>query len=395
MIVYLAPIEHPSDFPNVSELRQLWMVVLRMRKISIWLLKFCINISIKWRVLVLILLAQVITVLLLTSYERFSVQEPQLIFDPDFEIMDQYWHQDGSGIVRKNSKAISIVNANPAHHAVFQTIRIKGPGHYKIGFEVGLQDVKSMEKALGGAEVFLIYRSDFDLRNGHGKKLFSGTGTSALKRYELNVRVGKEVGGLDFLVRLNGASGVFTFSSPVVSELYELPAYKTIKAALVTFWGGGMLGALLVAIFFFSRLQTVLLCSVLCMALVGVLIPEGVMTSLSNWLNDFLPMPLITLVRGYLENIFRYPSLSSGAEIGKLGHFIIFLFLGIIVGTNASKIGIGFSLAMLAAFALLTEVLQLLVIGRTTSLNDFILDFTAAAVGLSITVAVIIFVIER
>ena len=83
--------------------------------------------------------------------------------------------------------------------------------------------------------------------------------------------------------------------------------------------------------------------------------------------------------------------MGTGAEVGKIGHFAVFLLLGVIGGLNFHKIGALYSLALISAFASLTEVLQLLVVGRTTSVNDFLIDVTGGAIGFCFGMAIYVF----
>jgi len=56
---------------------------------------------------------------------------------------------------------------------------------------------------------------------------------------------------------------------------------------------------------------------------------------------------------------------------------------------NWRKIGVLFSITALSVFASLTEVLQMLVAGRTPSLHDFFVDVIAAAIGLVAGMAIL------
>jgi VanZ family protein len=74
-----------------------------------------------------------------------------------------------------------------------------------------------------------------------------------------------------------------------------------------------------------------------------------------------------------------------------MGHFVVFLLIGIVAGLNFKKVGLVFSIASIAVFASLTEAMQLLVSGRTTSLNDFFIDVVAGVLGVGLGLAVVLF----
>lgn len=346
----------------------------------------------KWLVLIAIVLIQFLTVVLLKNTERFYVEKQQLLNDPEFLQADTYWRQQGEGYVQPNGKAISLVNDEKANHFISQTVPIEQPGHYRVNFEAAVHNVASVAKNYGGAEVIVVYRNSGGMTNGHGKRLFLESGSKPLAPYSRTIHLGREIGSVDIAARLKNASGKLTVSSIELSRLQELPLFKRIKFALLAIWVLLFAAFGWVALRVFTRTHAILLAGVLFVGLVGVLLPDGLMTSLNSLVKGLLPTTVIAAAGKVLANLFGYTNLGgSGAEIGKMGHFAVFLILGVIAGLNFRKTGAVFSLALIAVFASLTEVLQLLVVGRTASVNDFLIDVSAGTIGMCFGVVIYLF----
>jgi len=347
---------------------------------------------IKWMALLALVLVQLATIVLLKNTERFYVEKQQLLQDPEFVNGPAFWRQDGAGDVLHNGKAISIVNDRTGHQSIFQTLPIDRPGHYTISFDAAMNSVKGVASNYGRAEVLVIYRDQQGSTYGAGKKLFAVAGSRPMTPYSYTLYLAGNIESVDFAMRLNNASGRFTVVNPVFSRLQEFPFYKKVKVVLSVLWGLIFVGLAITAWRNFSRSHALILGAALGIAVVGVLLPENIMTSLYGTIGIVVPTSLLSAVSQTLTGLFGYTSLGgSGAEVGKLGHFGVFLVLGFIAGANFRKIGLVFSIAGLAAFASLTEVLQLLVIGRTASINDFFVDFTAGVLGLTAGVFVYLF----
>ena len=345
---------------------------------------------IKWTALLLLMLIQLVTVVLLINTERFYIEKQQLLKDPEFIGNKGLWQQKGEGTVLHNGRSISIVNDGFANHAVFQTVPIERSGHYTVSFDVAMNQVQGVAEGYGRAEVFVIYRNELGSTYGGGKRIFTASGTAPLTSYIEPVYLADNIGSVDLTARLNNASGKFTFASPVFSRLQEFALYKKVRASLVVLWGFIFLGLAFVAWRVFPRLHAIVLGGALTVAVVGVLLPESMLDPIYRIVEHIIPASFLSNIGQTLAGLFGYADL-AGSEVGKMGHFTVFLVLGIIAGANYKKIGILFSIAGLATFAALTEALQLLVSGRTTSINDFFIDLIAGLIGICIGLVIFLF----
>ncbi|MFK5891814.1 MAG: VanZ family protein [Pseudomonadota bacterium] len=110
--------------------------------------------------------------------------------------------------------------------------------------------------------------------------------------------------------------------------------------------------------------------------ILGIIIPHEIKLSLINWLNIYGENKIFGY-DVYSIYIIKYPI--------KLGHFIIFFALSFISYTALSnRYKNTCILISLTLFALSTETLQLLIIGRTAKITDFLIDFSGIALGLFI-----------
>lgn len=350
------------------------------------------TIVIKWLVLAVVVLLQLLTILLLTNTERFYVEKQQLLNDPEFVQGAVFWKQSGNGYLQHNGKTVSVISDEKASHAIYQTLPIEQPGHFTVSFESAISNVATVAEGYGGAELVVVYRNKLGSTNGHGKRLFLASGTRPMAPYSRTLHLGSEIGSVDIAVRLKNASGKFTVTNLQVSQLQEFPLFKKIKFTLFAMWLSVFVVFGWIAFRVLALPQTVVLSGVLVVGLVGVMLPDGLMTSLNGIVSSLLPTTLIAAAGNALAGLFGYTSLgASGAEIGKMGHFAVFLILGTIAGCNFRKIGAMFGVAVIAAFASLTEALQLLVVGRTTSINDFFIDVSGGVIGLFVGIGLYVF----
>jgi hypothetical protein len=355
------------------------------------MLKITKTTVVKWMVLAAVVLLQLLTIVLLTNTERFYVEKQQLLNDPEFVQGGTFWKENGNGFIQHNGSAVSVVSDTKTSHAIYQTIPIEEPGHFTVSFESAISNVATVAEGYGGAELVVVYRNKLGSTNGHGKRLFLASGSRPMSPYSHTLHLGREIGSVDISARLKNASGKFTVMNLQVSQLQELPLFKKIKYALMALWT--LVFALFVWIAFrvLALPQTILLGGVLVVGLVGVMLPDGLMTSVNSIVSNLLPTNLIAKAGNALAGLFGYGTLGSSGEIGKMGHFAVFLVLGAIAGFNFRKIGVVFGVGAIAAFASLTEALQLLVVGRTTSINDFLIDVTGGVIGMCIGIGLYLF----
>ena len=153
-----------------------------------------------------------------------------------------------------------------------------------------------------------------------------------------------------------------------------------MRLAVIIQWGVVFAAMTVLATRVYSHLQILTLCAMLGISLVGFLAPESVFPHITS----LMPAPLT----GLIANLFGQFFSGAGTYLAEITHFVVFMVLGVIMGINAHQSGPVFSLAILSAFASLTEVLQLLVVGRMSSVSDIIVNLCAGTIGLCIGIGI-------
>jgi len=324
----------------------------------------------------LVLILEVATVYLLENTPRFYVEKRQLLNDPEFLHGQLHWQQQGIGTVQYNGSAVSLFSERSTVHSVYQNIPVAHGGHYRVSFEAATKGIRGA----GAAEIVVVTRSRLGDATGHYKRIFSVSGSKPLAPYSSTLNLVRGVGSIDLMFRLVSVSGQFTVLSPVISLLQELPSYKRVKTAILIVWGlvFGAIG--FVAIRVFSPVHASAIGCTVLLAMIGVTLPDGL-----------VPKELLKAGENILASVIATMGSSVGVEISGIGHFSIFLLLGAVLGFNMRKIGVVYSLSILSAFGVLTEIMQMLVIGRTTSIDDFLVDVIAGAIGIAVGFAIFFF----
>ena len=124
---------------------------------------------------------------------------------------------------------------------------------------------------------------------------------------------------------------------------------------------------------------------------IGVLLPGGIITTANNTFFALLPE---SMADGLLNILgFLFGSIETAAPSGslsKLAHFLVFMLIGVIIGQAFRRIGLFYGFALIAVFAVVTESLQTLVYGRSTSLRDVYVDISGGLFGLVVGVGCVL-----
>jgi len=124
------------------------------------------------------------------------------------------------------------------------------------------------------------------------------------------------------------------------------------------------------------------LCSV---ALIGALTPEAFLHLLIGKVSTLFPRVVQSGAAVISKELSPNSTQVLSSDVfSNIGHFVIFTSLGLFGGLNGQKFGYLFAGLAVAVFAIITEVLQLLVARRTASLDDLLIDLSGALIGLII-----------
>lgn len=345
---------------------------------------------VKWALLSAAVLLAMVTIFSLRYVERFYTDQEQVLQDPQFQAGDAHWQVTPNIISSQNADHMTITNNVGASHKVFQTIEVDTPAFYQFSFDASVKDVVS-----GGdldwenANAAVIFRDKDGERTG-SKMIMNLVGSHPTQSYSEMILLRDTLGSVDLAFRLYNSGGEFTFTSPVVSRLQELSSYKIMRIGLMVAWGLLFLGLVVLLIRVASVWNLLALAALVAVALVGVIMPESIMTGANKKIASVLPQTFLSESRRLLALIYDGNRLiDAGSEVSKIGHFIVFMLLGFLAGLNWQRIGLLFAVVCLAAFAIATEALQMMVNGRTTSVGDLITDMAGGLVGLAIGICVL------
>lgn len=343
----------------------------------------------KWVLVVLAVVLAIVTIYSLRNIDRFFVEKEQLLVDPQFLSGKAHWEEQGSSKISTSGNQLVITNNLGASHSVFQTVAVEPPAFYRFDFDAGVKDVvPTREDVWAKASAAVVFYDKNGERRGSTTIAYL-EGSQAIKSYSENLLI-RESASIEFAFRLFSAGGEFMIANPVISRLQEFPFYKNVRIAIVVAWllfSGLLLFLLWRLAGAWNLLALIALCGA---ALVGVMMPEAMMSAVNQKIAGLLPQIFFTESRRLLGFIYEGNKfISAGSEVSKVGHFIVFTLLGVFAGLRWKKVGIFFALACIAVFAFVTEALQMLVNGRMTSVGDLITDIVGGIIGLAIGVALL------
>lgn len=358
----------------------------RLRKSAVVILR--------WLVLLGLLISAAITYGVMTSLEQFYVVDQQVIVDPAFHEPDRYWKQKNNSVVSYTGATVNIDNSDISSDVISQKIKIEGPLFVRFSVEAGGEGIEPGAKHWSGGAASVVFFGKNGARLGQNT-VVKLKNTSPIQSYSKVFYLNKKVASVVVNVRFLNAKGRFSVRSPELSILAELPKYKNVKMFLFVFWS---LVALCLTIWFLRVLPIktfVWICVWSVLVILGVLIPGGIISGLNTEIFDVLPRGIAASVQTLSTFFFgSFDSNSPSAGISKIGHFLVFLLIGILVGKSFRTIGIAYGIALMTVFAIVTESLQTLVFGRSTSLRDVYIDLSGGLLGITVGIGYIV-VMER
>lgn len=336
----------------------------------------------KWLILAMLLLLSLLTMYLLVSVDRFHVANPQLLIDPQFQQGNRFWQESGSEQVTFDGESASILNSSGASHSISQNVKIDTPAYIQFSFTGSSNNVVPGSKEWARASGTIIYRDrQGDRVSSHMSAVLDGTIEN--KKYTHLELLREQLGSIDIVFRLLQAGGEFTVSDPVLSLLEEAPFYNKMKVIILVVWLGLLFWLSVTAYRMMSR-KLLSLFMVLAIAVaIAVLMPQHLMVEITQKIAASTPHLFLSSTRTFLFQVFGINDLAgTGAEVSKLGHFAAFLLIGLLASRVSFQLGVIFTVAAISVFALLTESLQLLVVGRSPRVSDFALDVAGGVIGL-------------
>jgi len=326
------------------------------------------------RKIVLILLLSIATILLSKTINRYQDFGAELLVNNNFSNELEGWEKSENGLViidHANSQIELISEDGIGTLSVRQNIDgvIKKGSYVRLSAKIKTNGVGSGDKVWEAARIIFV---GLDNQNQpmyyvtHALALLNGTSdwhefSKVFVSYSNNSKHRVEIQ----LVNVKGLMWVKNLSlRPVIESL----TYKMFWYSTVVLWVFTLVWVLLPHTRRFFNKQSLLVLIVLMAVLGGVLMPVNIKHSFGEFFS------------------WLYPVLQNEAGFFRLGHFLIFMLLSITAfSRDKPSCVVRERLVLLILFALVTEVLQLLVDGRSFKIMDIIVDISGISLALILT----------
>jgi VanZ family protein len=342
---------------------------------------FCFNASL-FKILMLILMS-FCSIVFFNFYERYQSVGPELIENADLSKGFAHWKITGNVSVLnlQNEKIAKLETTLPVESAYLsQIIRPSDQTRLvKLGCEIKTENIINGDTSWKTARIVLV---SF---NAAGEAMYSlphvlvrQQGSSDWRRHEKVFAIPGEVSKIMVAAQLIKSTGSLWIKSISLHPVTLKIAFRDYRLALLLIWVAVLLW---VSVPFFrsgfSNLKQGFVLFLAVGVLVGVLMPERMKESMGAAIIATDTVASTTYIPTQFNNTQSFnlnPHLPE-LDIHKVGHFVLFTLLSIAVfGGRPYKRSIACLLAYLVLFALISEVLQLFMEGRTAQLGDVFID---------------------
>lgn len=341
---------------------------------------------------VVVALLSVCTIIFFNHYQRYHITGQEILENADFADGSDRWGFSGSGhVLTSENGGVAKLDAPSAgeSQSLFQVIH----GQYtsqllRLSCEIKTQNIIGGDHAWKAARVALVSH------NKAGEAMYNlphilanQTGSSDWVHYEKVFAIAPDVAKITVAAQIVNSSGTLWIKAISLRPVALNIAFKQYRLAFLFIWVviAFWVAAPIVKSGFrsFAHGMVLLLASGI---VLGVLMPENVKESLGEAISPSTATSLIPFIPSNFNDtqVFSLAPQLPALNIFKVGHFIMFTFLAIILcGARSYRTSFARLVVYLTLFALVTEVLQLFMAGRTAQLGDILIDCAGIATGLA------------
>lgn len=327
--------------------------------------------DVRRKAILTVLILSLVTPLIFTAVDRYQISGDELLVNNTFHQNLEGWQIIGGGVtVGDGSQPIVRVTSNYGNGTVAlrQTLKnIKRGQPVKLEADMKIREVGSGEKVWEAARIIFVGMDD------NGRSIYSlphilamTNGTDDWLRYSKVFLPTAEAASYYVEIQLVNVKGTIWVKGLSLKPVKETSAYRLLWSLTVLAWT--MVTVWLLTPYrhlIFASNRNILLVIMVAIAVFGALVPV------------YLKYEVVLLL-GSL-----HPWLDSEVTLFRVGHFLVFCLLSTVVFWRASAGRSGmFRIGLLILFAMVTEILQLLVEGRTPRVTDFLVDISGIGVGL-------------
>lgn len=334
-----------------------------------------------------LLLLSIGTILFFNLYEKYSVIGPELIRNARFDSNLVEWKHTPYGILSL-APAVDGVRLHSEVPTMLVQISQINPGADRYPLLRLSCDIKT-HNVSPGQERWMTARVDLVSHNLKGGAMYhlphivaSLRGTHTWEHHEAVFARDASTAWFSVSAQLAQATGTMWVKNLSLRPVAELASFYKIRNAVTLLW--------VTAAFWLtiplarSALNNTHRTTVIALALAiafGVLMPESLKEHIGSAL---FPSMAESLVKSPNSATFKFTPLMPASDIYiyKAGHYLIFAMLAVAAfhrkpypSSRAQMLG------YLLLFALVTEVLQLLVVGRSAQFGDVLIDSAGIATG--------------
>ena len=325
------------------------------------------------RILVVLTLS-VGTILLFNVVDRYQFSGRELLVNNNFHQKLEGWEEVGAGVVViGDGQPVVRLTSEDDHEsvAIKQVLGSLGKDQLvRFSGEMKTEGVEPAGKEWQGARLMLVGLNDDGTPMYEVPHVLTARhGTADWEYFSKVFAPNDGVAELQVVVQLLKVKGSVWVKGLSLRPVSERPIYKAYWVVDVVVWIAVMFWVLApyrhVAI---SSIWHMLIIIMLAGILVGVLMPPDFKNSVGSMLRS------------------SFPWISDAGALFRVGHFLSFASLSLVVFWKArSRRDVFEKLGLLVLFAMVTEVLQLLVDGRNSQVWDFFSD--AAGVGAALIIS--------
>ena len=262
-------------------------------------------------------------------------------------------------------------------------MKVSQPGYYRLTLKAEVIAVTGGHSFSDRASVVVM------VGNGSGSDRIMGSalslaGTSSLSSHEVDMYFSPKIASVDLVVRLLRSSGRVKITDLSLSELYQLPFHRAARYLLYFAW---------VCVFLFSLYLLFCMMGLTLFSVVlvlfgamcfGVFMPAGNWALISVSVREMMPDIVLEYIVATMAVFYDFNNVDPATSISKFAHALAFLLMGFFGAILSGKAGVMFMLAAITCLAISTEILQLLTLQRTSSVNDMLVDIVFGLFGVAI-----------
>jgi len=331
------------------------------------------------------------TILFFNYYPRYQFVSDNLIKNPDFSPDHKDWRIDSSGtFIGENGLVSLTVAPGEPPVQISQTINLPPFSMLQLTCEFKEEGVVTGVNSWDTARVLLVSLDQ------NGKALYDRphvavmqSGSSEWRPASGVFMTDRDVANVELVLQLGASQGTMSVKSLALHQVTVKPEFTSIRQWLLIVWLiCGFLAVAQLVLMHIKNKRQALAGVVLLLIWTGILLPA----SFKNWIADHTvsghsaATNPYNMARPELQK-FSFRVSAPEWDIFKSGHLVLFGLLAcLLANRNTYDMHYFRTIGLLSILALLTEITQLFIPGRTPNVTDIFIDLTGALLGLMLKV---------